>query len=503
MFSKLIKNSSSNVLVMAVKLAFTFLMTPAIVRALGNYDYGLWEIVFSVVGYMGLLDIGMRPAVVRYVAKFQALEDKPSLDSLFITSLSFSALVGLVGCISLLMWAKFDPGVLAEQGADSSRYVAFLSIIAFQILIQFPGYVADCIHAGYQRYHLLNLVNILCTVIGNSVIYYLLTHGHGLLTLALGNALGTVVRYLLSFVLLFFDKYGGFRLHLKNLSFDMMKLLLNFGGKSFAASIASTVSGSVSTLMIGFFLGPAAIPFYAIPSRLISYLSGISTTVTNVFMPAFSQLHSLNQRETLNSTYLTSTKYICSFMFPLLIGIGLLGKPFLARWMGAEYADKGAAILYLLSAANLVFLMNPLFNQLLTGINKVELLVKIRVLSTVILVISILLLIKPFGTIGVAVAFLIMTIGSKPFEISYTCRALGMTYVDFIKEAYSRLLLPNLSMAVILLITINKINPIDYSEIALVSMIGAITYLMIFIPMSITDEEKLILLGKIRNTCSK
>lgn len=499
----LIKNSGSNLLTMAVKMAFTFLMTPAIVRALGNYDYGLWEIVFSVIGYMGLLDIGMRPAVVRYVAKFHALDDRPALDRLFTTSFTFSALIGFVGCLILLIWAQVNPELLAEKGGDSGRYVLFLTIIAFQILIQFPGYVAECFHAGYQRYHLFNAITIINTIIGNSIVYYLLTHGHGLLTLALGNAIGLATKYILLFALLFLDRFGGFRFYLQSLSREMLGLLMTFGGKSFTAAIASTVTGSISTLAIGFFLGPAAIPFYAIPSRLITYLGGMSITITNVFMPAFSQIHALDQKEVLNSTYVTSTKYICSVIFPLIIGISMLGKPFLGRWMGMEYAEKGAGILYLLAAANFVSLLNPLFNQMLHGINRIEFLIKIRVMTAILLVVSILILIKPMGTVGVAAALLFVGLLTKPLEISYTCRILCMKYGDFLRQSYGRLLLPNFFMFLVLWLLITRINPQSYLEILLIALVGSLSYLMIFIPTSITRDEKIVISTKIRNILSR
>lgn len=497
MLSLLIKNSGSNLLTMFIKLAFTFLMTPAIVKALGNYDYGLWEIVFSLVGYMGLLDIGMRPTVVRYVAKFHALSDRSSLDKLFTTSFSFSAFIGFVACMILMLWAFINPELLAEEKTDSSRYVLFLSIIAFQVLIQFPGYVAECFHAGYQRYHLFNSITIVNTIIGNTIIYYMLTHGYGLLTLAIGNAIGLITKYIIYFALLFFERFGGFRLRFRDLSREMLELLLTFGGKSLAAAIASTVSGSISTLAIGFFLGPAAIPFYSIPSKLVVILSSISTAITSAFMPAFSQLNALKQKNILQSTYITSTKYICGIIFPLIIGISMLGKPFLARWMGTEYAEQGAVILYLLAISHIVSLMNPLFNQLLTGINRIEFLIKFRVISAILLVITTLILINQIGLAGVALALLIVSLLTKPFELSYQCKVMSFKYIDFLRKAYCSILLPNLIMLVTIWILLKKIDPVSYTEIGIISVIGGMVYAPVFIVISISKDEKLFLKEKI------
>jgi len=187
----------------------------------------------------------------------------------------------------------------------------------------------------------------------------------------------------------------------------------------------------------------------------------------------------------------------------MIIGISLLGKPFLARWMGAEYADKGAIILYLLAGANLVFLLNPLFNQLLTGINRIEFLVKIRVLSAIILVIANLVLVKPLGARGVALAFLVMSVLTKPLELSYTCRILGLKYSVFMQQTYSSLLLPNFSMLLVLLLLVAKINPSSYQEITFIAITSAITYLVVFVSTSISIEEKIVLSNKLRKIQSR
>ena len=49
----IISNSLSGGVVPVIKVGITFIMAPLIVRALGNYDYGIWEMVFAIVGYMG------------------------------------------------------------------------------------------------------------------------------------------------------------------------------------------------------------------------------------------------------------------------------------------------------------------------------------------------------------------------------------------------------------------------------------------------------------------
>ena len=49
-----------------------FFLTPFVVGHLGSLQYGIWIVSVSTVSYLALLDLGMRSAVIRFVARAQA-----------------------------------------------------------------------------------------------------------------------------------------------------------------------------------------------------------------------------------------------------------------------------------------------------------------------------------------------------------------------------------------------------------------------------------------------
>src|SRR5690242_1464671 len=68
-----IRQIASNVLSNWFALGLTsvvgFFLAPFVVHHLGNITYGVWILITSLVSYMGLLDLGMRGAVTRFVSK--------------------------------------------------------------------------------------------------------------------------------------------------------------------------------------------------------------------------------------------------------------------------------------------------------------------------------------------------------------------------------------------------------------------------------------------------
>src|SRR3984957_1341441 len=63
------QNVLSNWCALAVTTVAGFFLSPYVVHHLGNLAYGVWVLIASLVSYMGLLDLGLRGAVTRYVSK--------------------------------------------------------------------------------------------------------------------------------------------------------------------------------------------------------------------------------------------------------------------------------------------------------------------------------------------------------------------------------------------------------------------------------------------------
>src|SRR5699024_12765278 len=79
------------------------ILTPFIIRNLGDSEYGLYMLIGAFVGYIAVLDFGLGNTIVRFVAKYRAENDKKSeenfLYSTFIIYSMISAVILLIGVI--------------------------------------------------------------------------------------------------------------------------------------------------------------------------------------------------------------------------------------------------------------------------------------------------------------------------------------------------------------------------------------------------------------------
>jgi O-antigen/teichoic acid export membrane protein len=498
MVRKVLTNSASNVALVFVKAALTFIMAPIIVRALGNYDYGIWEVIIGVTGYMGLLDVGIRPAITRYVARYCALDDANSLRKLYSTSLVFMVVIGFLAFSGLLAWALTAPGLLAQKGADPARYLLLLIIIGSQLLINFPGFLMESVHEGFQRYTLKNTVTMATSLIGITILFFLLQRGYGLLTLALGNAIGTSVKFGVYWILLRSPKYGHFRFSRKDVSGTCLKELLGFGSKNFVQNIAATVTRRTDPIILGAFLGPVAVTFYMVPANLVFSIRNLLWSITQVFMPFFSELDAQGSHARLSRVFTVSSRFVVGIVLPLLGGAWFLGIPFLSRWMGPEYAERGKWVLYIFLIAYGLRMLNPFHSRYLTGIGRQGVLAIIKSIMAAINIVFSILLVRWMGKEGVALGSLIPVILLEPVILHYTCKNVGITMWEYTRDVFGPLIMPSALFILSLWVFTSNLVIETYASITVVGLVSSLLYVVAFALLGMHRDEQRYIVTKVK-----
>lgn len=481
-----------------LKIAIVFIMAPLILKSLGNFDYGIWEMVFAIVEYMGMLDLGLQPAIVRYVARYNALGSREDMHKIYSSSFLFMVAMSLIMFCVFAGWGFLAPEFLAGGEGDRSKYTMFLLIIGVQLMFTFSGSVFECFLEGFQLYNLRNAVTIFNLIVGNTILYILLTNGGGLLTLAILNGIGLSLKYTIYGVLLATKRFGGFRFRTADVSWNTLKELLSFGYKSLIHSIAGRITMASDSIIIGTFLGPVAVTFFAIPANFINHVRNMTWAMTRAFMPLFSDLDAKGDKDSSEKIMMIGSRYVLGFILPVLIGLSLLGLPFLSRWMGNEYAEQGKWVLYIFIVAYLVQWLNPFSLRLLTGIGRQGLLAKINSASAALNIVLSLILVKYLGKEGVALGTLIPFLIFEPLLLSYTCKLIGKGVTEYLREVVLPLIAPNALFAGLLWLLTTIIEPADYLAIFGIGLFSFSLYILLFYALSIKRAEKAFLLTKLR-----
>src|ERR1700733_11694784 len=101
---RFVANVIWNWLGMFSSLGAAFLLTPYMLRRLGDQRYGMWSLTYSLIDYCWLLEMGFRSATLNFVAFYHAKSDQETANSVINTSLIYFTCVGLlVGFLSIVL----------------------------------------------------------------------------------------------------------------------------------------------------------------------------------------------------------------------------------------------------------------------------------------------------------------------------------------------------------------------------------------------------------------
>src|SRR5688572_4294454 len=105
----MLRNIGSNWVLIAATMAATYILTPFVIRTLGQDGYGTWTLITAMTGYMSLLALGVPMASVRYLAQDIAEGDTEKMNKTIGTCVGLYLIIGaaalLVGAALTLLFA--------------------------------------------------------------------------------------------------------------------------------------------------------------------------------------------------------------------------------------------------------------------------------------------------------------------------------------------------------------------------------------------------------------
>jgi O-antigen/teichoic acid export membrane protein len=398
-----LRNVLSNWGAFVVSAAVGFFLSPFIVHNLGNSAYGAWVLLSSVTGYMGLLDLGVRSAVTKYVATLQARSDAMEASRIVSAALVFFSLAGLlaVGTAALFAEIGLHHFNIAPDLIHSARVA--LVVTGFNVAVALVGGVFGGVIVGLQRFDRLNAVSITSTLIRTGLIIAAIRSGGALVSLALIHLIMAFFESVANLVLarrlypeLKYLRRDWGRHHLQKIfSFGFFASLLHVAGMFFMYS---------DSFIIGAFLPVGFVAYYAVGANLIHYgrmiVSGISQTVT----PMVGALE--GQADDIGTILLKASGVATLIVTPIALTLIQRGATFIDLWMGPEYGELSGRVAMILSVGLWVFASFQICTTTMLGLNKHRGMVPAFFIEAGVSILLSILLISRYGIVGVAIGSL-------------------------------------------------------------------------------------------------
>lgn len=312
----------------AINIVFLFLETMIAVRILDTESYGLYALLIVGVNFLLMItDFGTTTSVTQLIAGSDPARQAVLASSVIVFRLAAVALVSIIALLvpatiflmnpslALLGYVIYIPMMLMVVGLDES----------LQAILQ-----------GYQAFNHMAIANALRTFLrlGLSVVF--------LLILKLGIS-GLIYSWTISFGVAVVYEYLVLP-HSRRLSLNWRFLgeTLRFGVPLQLNRFLWFVSGRADILLLGVFLGPAAVALFDVGGRIPNALVRLTQSYSAVYFPTMTNLLSRGEKDRAHRLLNHSLVLISFFMaLSALISV-VFGQEIINLLFSAKYESSSA-----------------------------------------------------------------------------------------------------------------------------------------------------------------
>ncbi|MFV0198754.1 oligosaccharide flippase family protein [Empedobacter falsenii] len=315
-------------------------LTPFIIRSLGDSEYGLYTLIGAFVGYLSIMDLGLNNTIVRYVSKYRAENDKKGEENFLGTTMMIYVLISLIIVIAgIVLYYQLDrifgdSLTLSEMEKAKAMFV----ILIFNLGITLPGGAFTAICNAYEKFVFPRALNIIKYLIRSLLVYVILTQGADSIGLVILDTVVNLVTIALTFSYSFFKLKARFRF--KSFNKVMVGEIFSYSMWIFILAIISQLQWKGGQMIIGMRLNTTEVAIYAVGIMLGTYYGAFSSAISSLFLPRATQMSVRNSSPLeLTNMMVKIARFSLFTLMLVFVGFLFLGRDFIHLWINESYDD--------------------------------------------------------------------------------------------------------------------------------------------------------------------
>ncbi|MCP1675778.1 O-antigen/teichoic acid export membrane protein [Natronocella acetinitrilica] len=418
------------------------LITPFIIHHLGLEAYAVWLISHTLTFYLGMLDLGIGQAHVRFHARHVA-QGRPRaalrlagnvVPALIVAGVVAAVAAAVIGLMPL-------ERVFSVEGGLAFDFRLVVIILGLNLLIALPASALENIYEGEQRFDIRNLRSIVLRIVAVSVQVWLLLQGYGIVALALVELCVSALRACIDLLLVSRLLPGLLRTRL-SMDRRVWRRIRPFALWAFVDDLLVEGSAHIDKLLVALLLPMALVTPYALCIAVAGLLLLLAQPIAETFFPMASSLHASGRQSELARVLRTGTKATVAVAAPVAVFLLLVGESLLVFWVAELEPVLVAGLLPLVVVSFFVAAICWTPTLVLMAVNRIRLVACLTLAEIGLSVALMLILVPRLGLLGVAWAVLIagLLVGSL-FLLPAACRAANLGLVDLLASGVARVIL--------------------------------------------------------------
>ncbi len=397
------------------------------------------QCVYQLVGF------GLQTAVAKFVAEYDALDDRATSSRMLSSSVVILCISALLGALVILLIAWRVPQLFHQMPSFLIGDVRMgILAIGLSTVVALPFGPFLAVFTGLQRYGFPTVLSMLSKLLSSAVLaVMLLMHGELLQLVWVLTAfnLATALGQFLGWKIYASDRADfGPRL----VSWTTAGRLVKYSGVLSIWVIAGLLISGLDVLIVARY-DYRNTGYYGIASTATNFMMLVIGGIFSPLVPAVSSLQAQQTRHQTGKLTIEATRYctllLCLFGLPLVFG----AYPVLKLWIGRSYATQSIYFLQVLILGNVIRQLAYPYSLAVIATGKQHLATIAAIAEALVNICVSLYLVQRIGAVGVAIGTVIGALVSMGLHLTlsmrYTQSAIAISRRNFVIQGILRPLL--------------------------------------------------------------
>lgn len=393
-------NAFWNTFSMLWSIGVLFLLTPFMLHRLGVTHYGIYMILASISGMMGVMNLGLGEASLRFVAYYFGRNDFVGISRVFQATLFVYSIIAMVGAVVFGLSAHLIIPVFALSPVDEAMTIVLARWTALTFACRLIAGSFGAIPQALQRFDIYAKASIAEQAFRTLGFVIFLLLGYGIWGLVLWNLVTTIFRLIVDIAvannlmpkLEFFGFPSSLALH----------EVFGYGVYSFLSQLVGMAWEHADRMIMGVLISAQAVSFLSITKDVAMRGLMITDSAGSILMPLFSSITDIEQTRRL---FVRSTSNMLCLTIIIFAPLTVVLPEFLSLWISPEFSKQGAFIGQLIAGSSMVRGAFQPYMALFRGQGKPKFVLVVTLLSSVTIIIANFVLIPRFGLAGAGYSY--------------------------------------------------------------------------------------------------
>lgn len=317
-----------------------FIYVPILLHYIGKSEYGLYQLIGSLIAYFTVMDFGLTAAVTRFYAKYRALQDRNGMENILAISIygyiGVTIFVLLVGGVCYFFFDSIFSQNMSRYELTEAKEMFLL--LLFNIAITLSTMVFKAVINAYEKFLFLKGMETIQLVIQPVLVVLLLQQYPNAFSVALVQT-GINIFLIISRIYYCYVKlHINIKFHYwsKELFADFKRLALSV----FAVVLIDQVFWKTNQVILGIVRGTDAVAVYSIASIVYMNYMALSTAISGVYLPHITGMVAKKEGiDKLSALFIQVGRWQYYLLALVLSGFIIFGKQFIDIWAGKGFED--------------------------------------------------------------------------------------------------------------------------------------------------------------------